>query len=90
MKVRKFRGKDFKEVMGEIKRIFGEDPIVDKWTFSTNGVVTAGVYNIPTVGFGPGDEEFAHAPNEKVRIDHLIKAAAFYAVFPKTLLEMMK
>ncbi len=72
------------------KKVFEKDPVVDKWTFSTNGVVTAGVYNIPTVGFGPGDEEFAHAPNEKVRIDHLIKAAAFYAAFPKTLLESMK
>ena len=72
------------------KDVFEEEPIIGKWIFSTNGVVTAGVYNIPTVGFGPGDEIFAHAPNEKVRISHLVKAGAFYAVFPKTLVEMIE
>ncbi|MCD6450321.1 MAG: YgeY family selenium metabolism-linked hydrolase [Thermotogaceae bacterium] len=69
--------------------VFDDKPVIDKWTFSTNGVVTAGVYNIPTVGFGPGDEKYAHAPNEKVKIEHLVKAAAFYAVFPKILVGMM-
>ncbi|WP_269770959.1 M20/M25/M40 family metallo-hydrolase [Thermosipho africanus] len=63
---------------------------MDKWTFSTNGTVTAGVYGIPTVGFGPGEERFAHAPNEKVEIEHLVKAAAFYATFPKTIVELLK
>lgn len=63
--------------------VFEKEPFIDKWTFSTNGTVTAGIYNIPTIGFGPGEEKYAHAPNEKVEIDHLIKAAAFYAVFPK-------
>lgn len=71
-------------------KTFGSDPLIDKWTFSTNGIATAGVYGIPTVGFGPGDEKFAHAPNEKVRIEHLVKAAAFYANFPKTLVEKIK
>ena len=72
------------------KEVFKKEPVIGKWTFSTNGVVTAGVYKIPTVGFGPGDEIFAHAPNEKVRISHLLKAAAFYAVFPKTLAGMIE
>ncbi|WP_459995728.1 YgeY family selenium metabolism-linked hydrolase [Marinitoga arctica] len=71
-------------------KTFGNEPLIDKWTFSTNGIATAGVYGIPTVGFGPGDEKYAHAPNEKVKIEHLIKAAAFYANFPKTLVEKIK
>lgn len=71
-------------------KTFGSDPLIDKWTFSTNGIATAGVYGIPTVGFGPGDEKYAHAPNEKVKIEHLVKAAAFYANFPKTLVEKLK
>jgi putative selenium metabolism hydrolase len=71
-------------------KTFGSEPLIDKWTFSTNGIATAGVYGIPTVGFGPGDEKYAHAPNEKVRIEHLVKAAAFYANFPKTLVEKIK
>ncbi len=59
--------------------LFGEDPIIDKWTFSTNGVTINGMYGIPVVGFGPGDESLAHAPNEKVSVDQLEQAAAFYA-----------
>lgn len=65
--------------------LFGEPPRVGKWNFSTNGVATMGLFGIPTVGFGPGNEIYAHAPNEFCEIDHLVKAAAFYAVFPKTL-----
>ncbi|AEX86094.1 M20/DapE family protein YgeY/putative selenium metabolism hydrolase [Marinitoga piezophila KA3] len=72
------------------EKTFNDEPFIDKWTFSTNGIATAGVYGIPTVGFGPGDEKYAHAPNEKVKIEHLVKAAAFYANFPKTLVEKLK
>ena len=61
------------------RELFQSEPKVDKWTFSTNGVVINGVYGIPMIGFGPGNEVMAHAPNEKVPIEHLVKAAAFYA-----------
>lgn len=63
------------------KELFNEVPKVDKWTFSTNGVTIKGFYDIPVIGFGPGNEVLAHAPNEKVPIDHLVKAAAFYAMY---------
>jgi len=59
--------------------VFEKAPVVDKWTFSTNGVATAGRHGVPTIGFGPGDENQAHAPNEITRVDDLWKAAAFYA-----------
>lgn len=61
--------------------LFGSQPKVDKWTFSTNGVGIMGMFGIPTFGFGPGDEAQAHAPNERIPIDHLHKAVAFYAEF---------
>ncbi|MBK7106349.1 MAG: YgeY family selenium metabolism-linked hydrolase [Ignavibacteriae bacterium] len=61
--------------------LFKENPKVDKWTFSTNGVTIRGYYDIPVIGFGPGNEVLAHAPNEKVPIDHLVKATAFYTNF---------
>lgn len=63
------------------RELFGESPVVDKWTFSTNGVVINGIYDIPVIGFGPGNEVMAHAPNEKVPIEHLVKASAFYAYY---------
>ena len=63
------------------KDLFNMGPVVDKWTFSTNGVAINGIHNIPVIGFGPGQEEMAHAPNEKVPVDHLVKASAFYAYY---------
>jgi len=67
---------------GDVFRsLFAKEPRVDKWTFSTNGVTINGIYGIPAIGFGPGDEVFAHAPNEKIPIDDLVKASAFYALY---------
>jgi putative selenium metabolism hydrolase len=63
------------------EKIYGTKPKVDKWTFSTNGIMTCGTYKIPTIGFGPGNEVLAHAPNEKVPISDLVVATAFYAAF---------
>lgn len=64
------------------KNLFDEVPVVDKWTFSTNGVSIMGRYGIPAIGFGPGHESEAHAPNEKTWKRELVKATALYAVMP--------
>ena len=61
--------------------MYGE-PLVDKWTFSTNGVSIMGRYDIPCIGFGPGKEAQAHAPNEKTWKADLVKCAAVYAAIP--------
>jgi len=61
--------------------LFNSKPRIDKWTFSTNAVAINGLHKIPVIGFGPGKEEMAHAPNEKVPVDHLVKASAFYAYY---------
>ncbi|MBN2504806.1 MAG: M20/M25/M40 family metallo-hydrolase, partial [Bacilli bacterium] len=66
------------------RALFNSEPEVDKWTFSTNAVSIMGRYNIPCIGFGPGHEDQAHAPNEKTWKDELVKACAFYAALPKT------
>ncbi len=63
------------------KNLFGKEPKVDKWTFSTNGIMTCGIYKIPTIGFGPGNEVLAHAPDEKVPVSDLVTASAFYAAY---------
>jgi putative selenium metabolism hydrolase len=61
--------------------LFGKKPETGKWNFSTNGIMTKGIYGIPTVGFGPGSEELAHSPDEKILINDLVKASSFYAAF---------
>jgi len=61
--------------------LFDKKPLVDKWTFSTNGIATNGIHKIPTIGFGPGNEVLAHAPNEKVPVSDLVTASAFYAAY---------
>ncbi len=59
--------------------LFTSRPSVGKWLFSTNAIAIQGMHGIPVIGYGPGDEAMAHAPNEKVPVDHLVKASAFYA-----------
>lgn len=73
--------------MRTYEALFNEKPLVDKWTFSTNGVSIMGRYEIPCIGFGPGHEDQAHAPNEKTWKDELVKAAALYALLPNIYLE---
>ena len=69
------------------QKLFKEEPLVDKWTFSTNGVSIMGRHGIPCIGFGPGHEDQAHAPNEKTWKSELVKAAAIYAAIPKLFVE---
>lgn len=64
------------------RSLFKAEPIVDKWTFSTNGVSIMGRYGIPCIGFGPGHEDQAHAPNERTWKSEIVKAAAMYALIP--------
>ncbi|MFQ6677462.1 MAG: YgeY family selenium metabolism-linked hydrolase [Fidelibacterota bacterium] len=69
------------------KSLFNKEPVVDKWTFSTNGVAIMGRHGIPCIGFGPGHEEEGHAPNEKTWKSELVEAAAMYVVIPLVYLQ---
>ncbi len=56
-----------------------------KWNFSTNGIYWAGKAGIPSIGFGPGEEETAHTVNDSVILDDVVKATEFYALLPALL-----
>jgi putative selenium metabolism hydrolase len=64
---------------GAIEANLGYLPRLGRWEFSTDGVYTAGVAGIPTIGFGPGEERFAHTTDEQVRLQDLQAAAQVYA-----------
>ena len=68
----------------------GEAPKISRWSFSTNGVATMGLFGIPTVGFAPGLEELAHTTEERVSVEDLIKATAVYSLIPEILAVSMK
>ena len=53
-----------------------------KWSFSTNGIYWAGKANIPSIGFGPGDEVTAHTVLDSVDLSDVVKATEFYAILP--------
>ncbi|HBO33899.1 MAG TPA: YgeY family selenium metabolism-linked hydrolase [Anaerolineaceae bacterium] len=53
-----------------------------KWSFSTNGIYWAGKANIPSIGFGPGDEVTAHTVLDSVDLNDMVKATEFYAILP--------
>jgi putative selenium metabolism hydrolase len=68
-----------KDAVTAYKGVIGKAPLVDKWTFSTNAIAIAGMQGIPCLGLGPGNEVYAHAPNEACPVEHLSAASAFYA-----------
>jgi putative selenium metabolism hydrolase len=68
-----------RQVSAAVEAELGYAPHLRRWEFSTDGVYTAGVAGIPTVGFGPGEERYAHTVEEQVRLIDLAAAAAVYA-----------
>ncbi|BCV21884.1 YgeY family selenium metabolism-linked hydrolase [Moorella sp. Hama-1] len=71
------------------QRVFGQPTGVGKWVFSTNGIYWMGKAGIPAIGFGPGDEVYAHSVLDQVPIEDVVRSTEFYAYFPTVLREML-
>jgi putative selenium metabolism hydrolase len=69
-----------------VRKTLGYFPHIGQWAFSTDGVYTMGVAGIPTVGFGPGEERYAHTTEEQIRLDDIAAAACVYAQLAADLL----
>jgi putative selenium metabolism hydrolase len=67
------------DTVRSVRDTLGFRPRLGRWSFSTDGTYTAGVANIPTVGFGPGEERFAHTLEEQIRLNDVVDAARVYA-----------
>jgi succinyl-diaminopimelate desuccinylase len=46
----------------------GREPALRPWTFATDGGHSCGVHGIPTIGFAPGEERFAHTNRERLEL----------------------
>ncbi len=84
-------GETWESCLDEIRALpsvkkYGDDVKVSMYNYdrpsSTNGVSIMGRNGIPCIGFGPGAEAQAHAPNEKTWKQDLVTCAAVYAALP--------
>ena len=53
---------------GEIERSTGQRPQLRPWTFATDGGHACGVHGIPSIGYAPGEERFAHTNRERLEL----------------------
>jgi putative selenium metabolism hydrolase len=58
--------------------VTGKQPELRTWRFGVNATFM-GEAGIPTIGIGPGNEDYAHTRNEHVPIDELVQASRIYA-----------
>lgn len=54
----------------------GQTPGFGKWDFATDASYVTGVLGIPSIGYSPMEEQYAHTPRDRVSIDYLGKALA--------------
>ena len=47
----------------------GRAPQIRPWTFATDGGHSRGVHGIPTIGFAPGEERYAHTNRERLELE---------------------
>ena len=67
--------------------VLDRKPRIHRSAFSSNGCATAGMFGIPTIGFGPADELHSHSVNDQIPLAQLEPAMAFYGLFPQFYLE---
>jgi putative selenium metabolism hydrolase len=61
---------------------YGRPAKTGKWVFSTNATYWTGKAGIPSLGFGPGEERWAHTILDQVPADEVVKCSDFYAMLP--------
>ncbi|HSJ24578.1 MAG TPA: M20/M25/M40 family metallo-hydrolase [Longimicrobiales bacterium] len=62
-----------------VTRATGRAPQLRPWTFATDGGHSCGVHGIPTIGFAPGEERYAHTNRERLELE---TAQTAYAAYP--------
>lgn len=67
--------KDDEHVVKAIKGLsrVGQEPSFGRWDFGTDGSWTAVELNIPTIGYSPGEEVYAHTTKDRVSLELMKK-----------------
>jgi putative selenium metabolism hydrolase len=58
--------------------VTGSEPRIGAWRFGVNATFMSAA-GIPTIGIGPGNEDFAHTREEHVPVEELVRASRIYA-----------
>lgn len=61
-----------------VEAVTGARPAVRTWEFGVNATFMSAA-GIPCIGIGPGDEHWAHGPDEHVPLADLVSASRIYA-----------
>jgi len=54
----------------------GQNPGFGKWDFGTDASYVTGKLGIPTIGYSPMEEQYAHTPIDRVKVENIAKAVA--------------
>jgi putative selenium metabolism hydrolase len=61
-----------------VRAVTGSEPPVRTWRFGVNATFMSAA-GIPCIGIGPGNEDWAHTPDEHVPVDELARCSRIYA-----------
>ena len=67
------------EAVEAVAEAIGSEPKLTVWRFATDGKYYSW-RGIPVIGFGPGEERFAHTHQDHVRVDDYIASIKAYAM----------
>ncbi len=73
-----------------IRKAESRTPAVRPWTFATDGGHTCGVHGIPTIGYAPGEERYAHTNIERLDLAEARRAFATYPVLVASILDAVR
>jgi putative selenium metabolism hydrolase len=62
-----------------LERLKGRPPEIGTWRFCTDGGYLNAVEGIPTIGFSPCEERYAHTVEDQVRVSMMVEALECYA-----------